>query len=1137
MTIDILWVLFCAVLVLIMQGGFLFLESGLTRKKNAINVALKNAADFALTFLMWWFISYGIMFGTSYQGLIGTSQFGFEVSTEYPYEASFFIFQAMFCATAATIVSGAIAERTKYVAYKLITLLIVGVIYPVFGHWAWAGFNQSQTGYLAQAGFIDFAGSTVVHSVGGWVALAAIIIIGPRIGRFSSEQSFAIPFSNLPAAMLGIVLFIVGWVGFNAGSTLAFSSNIPMIIINTLLAACAGGLGAYLITLFWTSSHLEKSVVLLNGILSGLVAITASCHAVNQLQAIIIGIGGSLFMILGVNLLAKLKLDDAISAIPVHLFAGIWGTLAVALFGDLSLLNTGLSRTEQFLVQLEGIISCALWSFSLSYLVLYIINHFYPLRVSKIDEHNGLNIAEHNARNDLHDFLVNLKKQESNLAHRIPVEPFTEVGLIAEKYNQMMDVIEQNSAKTQSIVRDIQAGVVTLDAAQHIVSMNPAAEAIFSINESEALGRRISDIFTIDHVSEFNSGNELPFIGDFNQLFIKPSHLRFEGQPYQQLKTKFLDIVITQSSHSIIEHTCLINDMTEYKAIEAALHAEKEQMHATLDSIGDGVITTTASGNIVYMNPIAESLIGWPLAKAKKRKIYQVMAVVDSPEQRPNDAIIRSVIENKQTHVTNKPRLLYCRDGSVRAIRHTIAPMFDQNNNVNGTVVVFQDVTQSQIIQRQLNHQAKHDGLTGLINRTEFDRCLAELVEDSIHTKQSHILLYIDLDRFKIVNDLCGHQAGDELLRQVAHYMKQKIRSSDILARLGGDEFAAILYHCDIEKGQKVAENIRDKIESYRFNWEGKEFTVTTSIGVIPIDQYSNSVNDIIQLADAACYASKDLGRNNVYLYQPDDKEINARKSQVKWVSRINQALEQDKFKLYFQQIAPVNSLEKSLKFEVLLRMHLDDEIYMPGAFIPTAERYNLMHSIDQWVIKNSFKWLSENKGKLPKQLTCSINLSGESINKPELKNFIMAMLDKYSIDGGHIVFEITETIAISNLHKASDVMEQLRKVGIRFALDDFGSGLSSFGYLKSLPIDYLKIDGSFVKDINNNTFDQAMVDAINKIGHTMGLKTIVEYVSNAQVKSTLESIKVDYLQGYYIHKPSPIDNLLKDFGLVRLVS
>ncbi len=1127
MTIDILWVLFCSVLVLIMQGGFLFLESGLTRKKNAINVALKNAADFALTFLIWWLISFGIMFGASYQGVVGTDSFMFEVSRQNPFNATFFIFQAMFCATAATIISGAIAERTKYLGYKLITLVVVSLIYPVFGHWTWGGLNETRPGYLAESGFVDFAGSTVVHSVGGWVALAAIIIIGPRLGRFTSNKPSSIPFSNLPSAMLGVVLFIVGWVGFNAGSTLAFTADIPLIIINTLLAACAGGMGAYLINLVKPSAYLEKSIVMLNGILAGLVAITASCHAVNQLEAILIGFIGSLAMLSGSALLAKFKLDDAISAIPVHLCAGIWGTLAVALFGDLSILGTGLTRGEQFIAQFEGILTCALWSFTVAFLLLSLINRFYPLRVSGQDEQTGLNIAEHNAKTDLHDFLVNIKKQETDLSHRVPVEPYTEVGLIADRYNQLMDVIEQTSAKTQSIVRDIQAGVVTLDGAHKIVGMNPAAEAIFSIKESNAIGYKISDIFSIALVTELTNGNEIPFIGDCGQIFNKPGHLRLQGSPYQHHTTKYLDIVITQSSHAVIELTCLINDMTEYKAIETALHAEKEQMHKTLDSIGDGVITTTASGNIVYMNPIAESLIGWPLEKAKNKKIYQVFAVVDSPDQRPGDSIIRSVVEHKQTHVTNKPRLLYCRDGSVRAIRHTIAPMMDLEENVTGTVVVFQDVTQAQVIQRQLTHQARHDGLTGLINRNEFDNQLSDLVDNNLRADESHVLLYIDLDRFKIVNDLCGHQAGDELLRQVARQMKQKIRNTDLMARLGGDEFAAILYQCSLEKGKKVAESIRDRIESFRFSWDGKEFSVTTSIGVIPIDQFTSSVQDVIQLADAACYASKDLGRNNVYLYQPDDKEINARKSQVKWVSCINNALEADRFKLYFQRIAPVDSQDTGLKFEVLIRLEKDGQVYMPGAFIPTAERYNLMHSIDKWVIKNTFKWLAEHKDELPQQTTCAINLSGESVNKPELKSFIMAMLDEYQIDGGKIVFEITETIAIANLQKASDVMQQLRKVGIRFALDDFGSGLSSFGYLKNLPIDYLKIDGAFVKEINTNKFDQAMVEAINNIGHTMQLKTIVEYVSNAEIKTTLESIQVDYLQGFYIHKPSPIDNLL----------
>ena len=1136
MNIDILWVLICSVLVLVMQGGFLFLESGLTRKKNAINVALKNATDFALTFLLWWAVSYAIMFGQSYLGWIGSQNFLFSVEDSKPAEATFFLFQAMFCATAATIVSGAIAERTKYLAYKIITVIVVVIIYPVFGHWAWFS-SDGQMGRLLETGFVDFAGSTVVHSVGGWVALAAVIIIGPRIGRFDGKKINAIPYSNLPAAMLGVVLFLVGWIGFNAGSTLAFSSNIPLIIINTLLSAAAGGMAAFAFNKIWPTRYIEDSVVMLNGILAGLVAITASCHAVGQLEAFIIGVGSAFVMLLACTLLGKLKLDDAISAIPVHLFAGIWGTLAVALFADLDVLATGLTRTEQFYAQLNGVVVCGLWAFSCSYLLLWLVNHFYPLRVSADDEHNGLNMTEHNARTDLHDFLVNLDKQQNDLSLRIPVEPYTEVGLIAERYNKLMDVIEDTTAKTESIVKDIHAGVVTLDSEQKITGINPAAERIFSISEGYALGKSIQQIFKINKVFKIEHAAEVDLLAARDGLFSKPTNLRLQGHCINSDKTRYLDIIVTQSSHSVVELTCLINDMTEYKAIDAALHAEKEQMLATLESIGDGVITTSKNATIIYMNPVAEALTGWNLAKAKHKKISQVMAVVDSPEYRPADQIVRNAIENKQTHVTNKSRLLFCRDGTVRAIRHTVSPVCDQDKNVTGTVVVFQDVTQSQITQRELSHQAKHDGLTGLINRSEFDRCLTTLVEQSIQSNEQHILIYIDLDKFKIVNDLCGHQAGDELLRQVSRVMKKRMRSNDVLARLGGDEFAAILFNCDIERGQKIAESIRDQVESFRFSWDGKEFSVTTSIGVVPVDQYSNSVADVLHLADAACYASKDMGRNHVYVYTPDDKELNARQQQVEWVGRIKQALEKDLFELYFQQIESTNNTDKSLKFELLIRMNWQDEMIPPGAFIPTAERYNLIYAIDKWIIKNAFKWLDDNRFRLPADISCSINLSGDSINKADLQDYIQQMLDNYNIDGTQIVFEITETVAIANLNKASDVITKLKKSGVRFALDDFGSGLSSFGYLKNLPIDYIKIDGAFVKDIDSNKFDQAMVDAINKIAHSMDLKTVVEYVSTEQIYQTLQRLEVDYVQGYYLHKPNHISKLIEEIALVKLVS
>ena len=456
LNLDTLWVINCAILVFIMQAGFMCMESGLSRHKNSINVALKNAADFGVSVVMFWTLGFGLMFGTSYNGIIGTDLFFFKTDiSEYQ---TYFVFQAMFVATAATIISGAVAERMKFAGYLIITVLSTAIIYPIIGHWAWSSsylsklyssnrIENATSGWLAEMGFVDFAGSTIVHSVGGWIALAGVLILGARIGKYSETNKGKFTGSSYPLAILGTLILWFGWFGFNGGSNGAMDETVPLILINTFLAAAFGLLTGLVIS-YITKKKPDPMYVIL-GPLAGLVAITASCNSVNSISAILIGIIGCIVAILATELLERFEIDDVVGAIPVHLAAGVWGTLAVAIFSDLEILGTELSRLEQLKIQVIGIISVGIFSFSISFIFLKVLNKFYPLRVSPVHEELGLNIAEHGAVSAEHDLITVLDRQSTSgdLKIRGPQDPFTAGGVIGHYYNKMMNKLENSEAE------------------------------------------------------------------------------------------------------------------------------------------------------------------------------------------------------------------------------------------------------------------------------------------------------------------------------------------------------------------------------------------------------------------------------------------------------------------------------------------------------------------------------------------------------------------------------------------------------------------------------------------------------------------------------------------------------------------
>jgi len=489
-----------------MQPGFMCLEAGLARSKNSINVAVKNLADFCVSVMLFWAFGYALMFGASQAGWIGSSRFFPQLNNSAEL-AAFFLFQTMFCSTATTIVSGAVAERMKFKAYLIVSAIASGLIYPLFGHWAWNGIEVGEAlGWLNGLGFVDFAGSTVVHSTGGWIALAALLVVGPRLGRFPAgrpPQNF--PGSSIPLSVLGVMLLWFGWIGFNGGSTLALNDQVPSIVINTVLAGAAGAIVAA--ALSWQQRKLPDVGAMLNGSIAGLVAITASCHAVSTPLAVIIGGVGAAVMLLVVHGFHRWRIDDAVDAVAVHAGAGAWGTLAVGLFGDLDQLGTGLSRGEQIGVQLLGIGAGFLWAFGLTWLLLNNLNRWSPLRVPKEAEEIGLNVSEHGARTETYELfrVMDYQAQTRDLSLRVPVEPFTEVGHIAARYNQVMEAMQEAVMRTEAIVRTATDAIVTFTTPTlEIITANPSTEVMFGYPLPDLQRRSIADLigWSVQHLSE-----------------------------------------------------------------------------------------------------------------------------------------------------------------------------------------------------------------------------------------------------------------------------------------------------------------------------------------------------------------------------------------------------------------------------------------------------------------------------------------------------------------------------------------------------------------------------------------------------------------------------------------------------------
>jgi diguanylate cyclase (GGDEF)-like protein/PAS domain S-box-containing protein len=570
-------------------------------------------------------------------------------------------------------------------------------------------------------------------------------------------------------------------------------------------------------------------------------------------------------------------------------------------------------------------------------------------------------------------------------------------------------------------------------------------------------------------------------------------------------------------------------DVTVRKAIEKERDKSRDLLQVTLDSIGDAVITTDTEGRVQWLNPVAERMTGWLKAEAMGKPLLQVFVILHEETREPAEDPVRQCLSQGKIVGLARGTVLVSRDGTEYGIEDSASPIRDVDGLGHGAVLVFHDVSEQRRLSREMTRRASHDQLTGLVNRSEFEARLGRLFAALKQENSNNALLYIDLDQFKLVNDACGHSVGDDLLKQVSALLRHAVRQRDTVARLGGDEFGIILERCDMAQGKKTAQKICDQMEEFRFLHDGRRFRVGASIGLVPVDRRWSNMAQVLQAADTSCYAAKEAGRNRVHVWFDTDRAMKARKGEMQWASRLEQALDEDRFELHGQRIEAIapSARAEGLHCEILLRLREHDgTLIPPGAFLPAAERFNMATRIDRWVVRRTFDWMERAAREGREIAMIAINLSGHSIGDRAFHRDVREMVAHAGFEVRHLCFEITETAAITNFSDAKVFIGEMRSLGVKIALDDFGAGASSFGYLKSLPVDYLKIDGQFIIDLLDDALDNAAVRCFREVAEVVGVTTIAECVERRDVHQALREIGIDMAQGYLIHRPEPLENI-----------
>lgn len=683
--------------------------------------------------------------------------------------------------------------------------------------------------------------------------------------------------------------------------------------------------------------------------------------------------------------------------------------------------------------------------------------------------------------------------------------------------------LADSEARYRILFEQAAVGIVQLTLDGRILRANPSLCDMLGYDCGELAGRSFRDITHPDDAELDERALALLLTGEVSSFAREKRYMRRDGTP---LWVRVESSIAREGLLCEPYRISVVVDISERKEAEEALFQEKERAEVTLHCIGDAVITTDTNASVTYLNPVAERLTGWGLEEAKGQPLPVVFRIIDEETRKPVPNPVQRALRERRVTGLPEHTVLVSRFGEEHAIDDSAAPIHDRAGGVLGAVLVFHDVSETRRLSRQLQHDAAHDALTGLVNRREFERRLERSVASARRHGLEHALCYFDLDQFKLVNDTAGHAAGDALLKQVKGLLVGKFRDRDTLARLGGDEFALLLDNCGLDEACRIAEIIVATFREWRFAWKNRTFHVGASAGVAAIGRGCESAAQALSQADVACYTAKEHGRNRVHVYRGDGVKPSSHHARMILAATLNDALNENRFRLFAQPIVPLAGEVGPARNEVLLR--LQDEsgaIILPDTFIPAAERYGMMARIDRWVIENALKTCAATGGACA-GAELSLNLSGDSLSSDDLVDFVLHAFRANGVRPDAICFEITET-AIRNLDNALKFVEEMRRHGCRIALDDFGSGQSSFHYLRALPADYLKIDGAFVRNINEDEQNEAVVAAINEVGHKLGIATIAEYVQDLPTADRLRRIGVDYGQGYAFGAPAPLERAL----------
>ncbi|MFC6196644.1 ammonium transporter [Ponticaulis profundi] len=998
--LNSVWVLIAAALVMMMQVGFLLLEAGMVRSKNSINVAMKNVMDFTVSALAFALIGFMIAFGGS-----SILPFGLDLDMLALNELDsgvlvFFIFQVMFCGTAATIVSGGVAERMRLSSYTIGALVIGAIIYPVFAHWAWGNALGNNGGaFLANLGFVDFAGSTVVHATGGWLALAACIVLGARKGRFDREGK-PIRFSghSTVLAATGAFLLYIGWIGFNGGSTLEANTSLGLIIVNTVLAGSVGTLVGYLWTMARDRTVLPEKV--LCGMIGGLVAVTAGCAVLNVPGALAIGALGALATNASNELLERyFRIDDAVGAIGAHAVAGVVGTIGLALFAAEANLPTA-SRWDQLIVQLLGSGLNFIWAFGLGILFFSAMKALMGIRVADTAEDCGLNESEHGTRlgiGHVEEAMDHLVRGTADLNARLPVEAGDEAERLVLTFNALLDNLQEqekvrfDAVENQRSVEEAERLTALADATFEalclsvdgvIIDGNAALGRLLGLEMNDVRGRKLSDFLPEQHVRDVE------------------------------------ELVATRQSAA--------RELT------------------VLNELGEAIPVEVRGRDISLRN----------------RKT-RVLAIVDIRERKKAEARIR--------------------------------------------------------------YLAQHDPLTNLPNRALFNERLHEMIERTMKQGVLSAVILIDLDRFKDINDLYGHGAGDEVLKETSERLKMHVSKRDSVARLGGDEFAILQIDINFtNQSADLALRLLQELNRPITLTDGNRVHVGASIGIAICPRDGIDGVSLISRADTALYHSKSMGRNRYAIFENGMDEHVRRRQLIEL--DLKNALEDGQFKVHYQPRLNTRT-GKIASYEALIRWHHPTRgMVSPAEFIPVAEGCGQIIKIGEWVLRTACLAAARDM----KSGRVSVNASPFQVRDKNFIETVRRALEDSGLEPSRLEIEITENVLIDDDQRALSIFNALKRLGVKIALDDFGTGYSSLSYLSRFPFDSIKIDRSFVQGLDHGGSGLEIIDTIVRLGRALNMNIVAEGVETQSAFATLIACGCDEIQGFLVGAAEPLENILE---------